>query len=225
MLGSKHIIRIRDAGIMNGNLPVLEGLNFDLYEAEFCYVIGSSGSGKTTFLKALYGDLPFLHGQASILDYDMTRLERNEIPGLRREIGMIFQDFKLFQNWTVRENLSFILRATDWKVDQEIVMRIGEVLDQVGLSNKIEDKVFQLSGGEQQRLAIARSILNKPQLLIADEPTGNLDPASADSIMQLLRSLASSIKMAVIFATHDQRIIDKFPARKFMCREKGLKEV
>ncbi len=225
MLGSKHIVRIRDARIMNGNHSVLEGLNFELYEAEFCYVIGSSGSGKTTFLKALYGDLAILEGQASILDRDMTRIERNEIPELRREIGMIFQDFKLFQNWSVRENLSFILKATDWKSDQEIETRIGEVLQQVSLENKIEEKVFQLSGGEQQRLAIARSILNKPQLLIADEPTGNLDPESADNIMQLLRTLASSIKMAVIFATHDQRIIEKFPARKFLCREKGLIEV
>jgi len=225
MLGARPVIKIRDVVIKNGEKTVFEGLNYDLFDAEFCYIIGGSGSGKTTFLKALYGELPITQGIAQLLDYDLTKMDRKTRPQLRRKIGMIFQDFKLFPSWTVEENLDFVLKATDWKDANTRNQRIQEVLSQVNLSEKIHDPVYKLSGGEQQRVAVSRSILNRPALLIADEPTGNLDPESADQVMRLIRMLATESKMAVIFATHDQRIINKFPARQFVCDQGRLVEL
>ena len=225
MLNTRKIIDLNDVSISNGENIIFEHLSFELIEAEFCYIVGKSGSGKSSLLKSLYGELLIVGEVAQILDFDLSKLTRKEIPFLRRKIGMVFQDFQLFQRWTAKENLSFVLKATDWKSQQEIEMRIAEVLSQVGLESQAEQKVFTLSGGEQQRLALARAILNKPAILIADEPTGNLDPESSDQILYLIAELASSHKMAVLFATHDQRILKKFPARIFSCQSGQLVEV
>lgn len=225
MLHNTKIIELQNASISIGDITVFEGLNFELVEAEFCYVVGKSGSGKSSLLKSLYGELPITAGKAHILGTDLRSVSINDIPFLRRKIGMVFQDFQLFHRWSVKENLNFVLKATDWKSETERFQRIGEVLEAVDLSHKINQQVFTLSGGEQQRLAIARAILNKPQLLIADEPTGNLDPESSDNILYLIAELASRNKMAVLFATHDQHILQKFPARVFRCEKGQLVEI
>jgi len=225
MLHNAKIIELQNVSISNGDITVFEGLNFELVEAEFCYVVGKSGSGKSSLLKSLYGELPITTGKAHTLGTDLRSLSMKDIPFLRRKIGMVFQDFQLFHRWSVKENLNFVLKATDWKSEMERLQRINEVLEAVDLTYKIDQQVFTLSGGEQQRLAIARAILNKPQLLIADEPTGNLDPESSDNILYLIADLASRNKMAVLFATHDQRILQKFPARVFRCEQGQLIEI
>ncbi|NNF33144.1 MAG: ATP-binding cassette domain-containing protein [Saprospiraceae bacterium] len=225
MLHNTKIIELQNVSISNGDITVFEGLNFELVEAEFCYVVGKSGSGKSSLLKSLYGELPITGGKAQTLGTDLRSLSIKDIPFLRRKIGMVFQDFQLFHRWSVKENLNFVLKATDWKSETERHQRINEVLEAVDLTHKINQQVFTLSGGEQQRLAIARAILNKPQLLIADEPTGNLDPESSDNILYLIADLASRNKMAVLFATHDQRILQKFPARVFRCEQGQLIEI
>ncbi len=225
MLHNTKIIELKDATISNGDNEIFRSLNFELVEAEFCYVVGKSGSGKSSLLKSLYGELPLQAAKAKILDTDLLTLSIKEIPFLRRKIGMVFQDFQLFQRWSVKENLDFVLKATEWKSEAERNTRISEVLNAVDLTKNLNQQVFTLSGGEQQRLAIARAILNRPQLLIADEPTGNLDPESSDNILYLIADLASHHKMAVLFATHDQRILQKFPARVFRCEQGQLIEI
>jgi cell division transport system ATP-binding protein len=194
-------------------------------EAESNYIIGRSGSGKSSFLKALYGTAKVESGKANVLDFDLTKLIRPQLPDLRRNLGMIFQDFLLFKHWTVASNLSFVMVATDWRDKTVIRARVEEVLEEVGLSQYFNTKVHTLSGGEQQRLAIARAIINKPKLIIADEPTGNLDPDTSDEILYLLNKVTKDNKSAVLFATHDYRIIDKFPARVFKCEAGSLEEV
>jgi cell division transport system ATP-binding protein len=225
MFGHDRIIELRKATIYNGEFPILNNLNFELVSAEFCYVVGKSGSGKTTLLKALYGEIPVHSGFAHVLGIDLRTLKVKNIPFLRRKIGMVFQDFALIQKWTVQENLDFVLRATDWKDLQERMHRIEEVLNKVDLYHKIDKKIYTLSGGEQQRVALARSILNRPQLLFADEPTGSLDPYTSDALLYLISDLASEYKLSVLFATHDQRILDKFPARVFECNAGSLIEI
>lgn len=225
MLRNKKIIDLNNVSITNGEHVIFKGLDFELVEAEFCYVVGESGSGKSSLLKSLYGELPIQAGEAYILDTNLRNITTKDIPFLRRKIGMVFQDFQLFQRWTAYDNLDFVLKATDWNDAGSRRKRIEEVMSLVNLSEKTERKVYTLSGGEQQRLAIARAILNKPQILIADEPTGNLDPDSSDKILYLIAELASSHRMAVLFATHDQRILNKFQARIFRCEKGQLIEI
>ena len=225
MLGKKKIVELRGVTIFNENNEIFNKLHFELIEAEFCYVVGKSGSGKSTLLKSLYGEIPIHSGHAIVLGTDLLKIRPKDVPFLRRKIGMVFQDFNLFLNWTVFENLDFVLRATDWKELHSRQQRIHEVLQKVGLMHKIESRAYALSGGEQQRLGLARAILNHPKLLIADEPTGNLDPETSDQILYLMSELAAQNKMGVLFATHDQRILDKFPARTFQCKDKNLVEV
>ena len=225
MLGKKKIVELRNVTIFNEENEIFRNLSFELIEAEFCYIVGKSGSGKSTLLKTLYGEIPVQEGQAFVLGTDLVKLRRKDVPFLRRKIGMVFQDFNLFMKWSVRENLDFVLRATDWKESADREMRITEVLQRVGLSHKLESSAYALSGGEQQRLSLARAIINHPKLLIADEPTGNLDPETSDQILYLIADLATQNKMGVLFATHDQRILDKFPARTFRCQAGNLVEM
>jgi cell division transport system ATP-binding protein len=213
------VIDMKNASIEQSNVTILRAIDFDLSEAEICYIIGKSGSGKSSLLKALYAEANVVEGQARILNFDLKKIKRSQVPELRRNLGMVFQDFRLFDQWTAAHNLSFVLVATDWRDKALIKARVEEVLEMVGLSQYFNTKVYQLSGGEQQRLAIARALLNKPQIIIADEPTGNLDPDTSDEIFYLLNRIVRETKSALLLATHDYRIIQKFPARIFKCED------
>ncbi len=208
------IVRLTNADIrqQDGN-TVLQSLNLTLGEGEFTYLIGKTGSGKTSLLKTLYAALSLGSGMAEVAGFDLRTLDRRTIPLLRRRLGIVFQDFNLLTDRTVAENLAFVLRATDWTDESKIALRIAEVLKSVGLTAKAATMPFQLSGGEQQRVVIARALLNHPTLILADEPTGNLDPETSDDILTLLRNLARENNTAVLCATHDYRIIQNFPAR------------
>jgi len=222
---ANQVIHYEDATIQQSNTTILRALSFKMMEAEACYVVGKSGSGKSSFLKSLYAMAKVTEGKATVLDHDMTKIKRSDIPELRRKLGMIFQDFQLFKNWTVASNLSFAMVATDWRDKTAIRKRVEEVLSEVNLSEYFNTKVHLLSGGEQQRLAIARAIVNRPQLIIADEPTGNLDPETSDEILYLLNRVSTEHKTAILLATHDYRLIDKFPARVFKCESQQLTEI
>lgn len=224
-VSSQVIVSLNNVTIEQSGVSVLREINFELGEAEAMYLVGKSGSGKSSLLKALYGEAQITGGEAKILDYDLRNTPRAKVPDLRRNLGMIFQDFLLFKNWTVANNLSFVLTATDWRDKAKIRARVEEVLTEVNLIQYFHQKVHQLSGGEQQRLAIARAILNKPALIIADEPTGNLDPDTSDEILYLLNRVSKAHKSAILLATHDYRLIDKFPARKFKCENNQVVEV
>ncbi|HPQ20434.1 MAG TPA: ATP-binding cassette domain-containing protein [Saprospiraceae bacterium] len=218
------IISYKDVTLRQDDHVVLENLNFSLQVAEQCYIIGESGSGKSTFIKSMYAEVPISTGNAQVLNYSLESIKRNDVPMLRRQLGIIFQNFYLFENWTVIENLIYVLKATDWKNKEDMANRAEEVLDRVGLLQYKNNAAYKLSGGEKQKLAIARAILNHPKLIIADEPTGNLDPNTSDDIIYLLHNLASAHKTAIIFATHDYRLLEKFPARVYKCVDKGLIE-
>lgn len=219
------VIQLDHAEIANENKTVLHDVNFALAEGEMSYLIGKSGSGKSSLLKTLYGAQPLKSGKGSVGTYDLNTLDKHSIPLLRRTLGMVFQDFHLFDNWTVRQNLEYILKATDWKDKDKITLRAQEVIDEVKLGHKMEEKVYNLSGGEQQRVVIARAILNHPKIILADEPTGNLDPETSDDIFRLLYKVATENKSAMLIATHDHRIIEKFPARVYECVDGALREL
>jgi cell division transport system ATP-binding protein len=204
---------------------ILEGVNLEVEEGDFVYIIGRVGAGKSSLLETLYCELDVDEGdEAMVLDRDLLTIRRKEIPGLRREIGIVFQDFQLLGDRTVYRNLDFVLKATGWKIKERREQRIDEVLNMVGLVNKKESMPNELSGGEQQRVAIARAILNNPQLIIADEPTGNLDKDTADNIMQLLRSIAEK-GTAVIMSTHKIRLVNKYPGKAFQCLDGKMEQV
>jgi cell division transport system ATP-binding protein len=208
------IIRLFNAQIVQqGGSAVLNGVNLELAEGEFAYLIGKTGSGKSSLLKAIYGALALGDGSGQVAGFDLKKLSRKTIPLLRRRLGIVFQDFNLLTDRTVGENLLFVLRATGWKNSSEMEYRARLVLSEVDLLHKWDAMPFQLSGGEQQRVVIARALLNQPALIIADEPTGNLDPETSDDILLLLRRLAKEHNSAVLCATHDYRILQHFPAR------------
>lgn len=203
---------------------ILSDINVSICEGEFVYLIGKVGSGKSTFLKSLYYEIPFEKGTGRIFEYELTRIKKKEIPYLRRKVGIVFQDFKLLIDRTVDKNLEFVLRATGWKNKGLIDIRIEEVLTQVGMQNKGYKMPHELSGGEQQRIAIARALLNSPEVILADEPTGNLDPETGVQIVKLLHTIAES-GTAVIMSTHNYAVVQKYPGRIIRCEDGLLKDV
>lgn len=204
---------------------ILEGVDFQVEEGEFVYIIGRVGSGKSSLLKTLYCDLDVDEAEeANVLGHDLLTIRRKEIPILRKEVGIVFQDFQLLTDRTVYKNLGFVLKATGWKDKQLINERIHEVLSQIGLEDKLDKMPNELSGGEQQRIAIARAILNHPKLIIADEPTGNLDKETADNIMQLLCSIAEN-GTAVVMTTHNIGLLNKYPGKAYQCQEGKMGQV
>lgn len=208
------IVRLSNADIrQQDGKTILHNINLSLSEGEFTYLIGKTGSGKTTLLKTLYAALPLGSGLGEVAGFDLRTLDRRTIPLLRRRMGIIFQDFNLLTDRSVFDNLTFVLHATGWTSTADIQKRATEVLENVGLAAKVNAMPFELSGGEQQRVVIARALLNHPTLIVADEPTGNLDPETSDDILLLLRKLAKESNTAVLCATHDYRIIQNFPAR------------
>lgn len=217
------LVVFEGADIYQSRFMILNDVGISIYPGEFCYLIGKTGSGKSSFLKTIYGELPLKTGKGRVVDFDLTTLRLKQIPHLRRRMGMVFQDFNLLSDRSVEENLLYVLKATSWKDKALMRKRVDEVLTSVGLPFIGHKNIHELSGGEQQRVAIARALLNHPQLIIADEPTGNLDPDTSDEIVKLLQSLCTN-GTAVLFATHDYRIIEQFPGRIIKCSEGSLKE-
>jgi cell division transport system ATP-binding protein len=212
------IVNLKNAAIYQGKTLILNDINITISKGEFSYLIGKTGSGKSSLLKALYGALPLEAGEGSVCGVNLRNLNRRSIPSLRRKLGIVFQDFNLLDDRNVEENLLFVLKATGWHNKQQIAERIAAVLSSVGLPDAKTRMPHQLSGGEQQRIVIARALLNQPELIIADEPTGNLDPETSDDILVLLRNLAINSNTAVLLATHDYRILQNFPARIIRCQ-------
>lgn len=212
-----NVVELKAASIFQEQQLILRNVNLQIAAREFTYLIGKTGSGKSSLLKTLYGALPLLHGEGTVAQYDLRKLNRKNIPMLRRKLGIIFQDFNLLMDRSVHENLLFVLKATGWRDKKNQKKKINEVLTKVGMEGSLQKMPHQLSGGEQQRIVIARALLNNPQLVIADEPTGNLDPETSADILRLLQQLAEDWNTAVLFATHDYRIMEAFPARTLRC--------
>ncbi len=211
------IVRLQDVNIYQQQSLVLQNVSLRVTRGEFAYLIGKTGSGKSSLLKTLYGALPLRGGNGEVAGFDLGQMNRKTLPLLRRQLGIVFQDFNLLSDRSVLDNLFFVLEATGWKDKNKMEARVREVLEQVDLRNKNKKMPHELSGGEQQRVAIARALLNQPALLIADEPTGNLDPETSDDILLLLRQLSKVNNTAVLFATHDYRVLENFPARIIRC--------
>jgi cell division transport system ATP-binding protein len=207
------IIELRNASIYQGDNMILQDVNLEVRKGEFVYLVGKTGTGKSSLLKTLYGELPLKDGEGRVGGYELTKLDWKKVPYLRRMLGVVFQDFQLLTDRNVNDNLKFVLRATGWTNESTMDDKIMGVLDKVGLKAKGFKMPFELSGGEQQRVDIARALLNSPKVILADEPTGNLDPETSDEIMQLLFHIARDFGTSVIMATHDYIVIQKFPAR------------
>lgn len=218
------ILSLKNVNVYQENNPVLTHIDLDVNRGEFIYIIGKTGSGKSSLMKTLYGDLKLREGMGRFVEYDLANLRERDIPYLRRKIGIVFQDFKLLPDRTVHENLLFVLKATGWKEKREMDVKINEVLDKVGMKHALNKMPHQISGGEQQRIAVARALLNDPEVILADEPTGNLDPQTSVEVMQLLREINQNGK-TIIMATHDYALIMKFPAKTLKCDEGTLFEV
>jgi cell division transport system ATP-binding protein len=218
------IISLESCDIFQGKLLVLNQVNLQIQAGEFVYLIGKTGSGKSSLLKTIYGALPLSHGKGEVAGVDLTKLKPSKRYKLRRRLGMVFQDFLLLNDRSIKDNLIFSLKAMGWKKKTEMEERVEEVLGLVGLKYISHKFPFEMSGGEQQRIAIARALLNKPDLLIADEPTGNLDPDTSDDIIQLILRIAKEENTTILFATHDYRLIDKYPGRVIKCEHHTLSD-
>ena len=210
---SETVVSINQAKIYQGNNLILDDVNFTVQKGEFVYLVGKTGTGKSSLLKTLYGELALQHGTGSVVGFDLKDMDWKKVPFLRRNLGVVFQDFQLLTDRNVHENLRFVLQATGWQDERLIEEKINDVLDKVGLKSKGFKMPFEMSGGEQQRVDIARALLNSPKLILADEPTGNLDPETSDEIMQLLIHIAKDYGTAVIMATHDFIVINRYPSR------------
>ncbi|TAG11710.1 MAG: ATP-binding cassette domain-containing protein [Sphingobacteriia bacterium] len=210
---SETVISLKNVNIYQGNSLILQDVNFDINKGEFVYLVGKTGTGKSSLLKTLYGELQLTEGSASVVGFDIRQMDWKKVPFLRRNLGVVFQDFQLLTDRNVHENLKFVLKATGWKDERLIQEKINDVLDKVGLKTKGFKMPFEMSGGEQQRVDIARALLNSPKLILADEPTGNLDPETSDEIMQLLIQIAKDYGTTVLMATHDFIVINRYPGR------------
>jgi cell division transport system ATP-binding protein len=217
---AEFIIDVRNANVYQGNNLILQNVNLQVTKGEFVYLVGKTGTGKSSLLKTLYGELPLNEGQGTVAGYDLRKLTWKTVPYLRRSLGVVFQDFQLLTDRNVNDNLKFVLKAIGWKEEKLMNEKIADVLDKVGLRSKGFKMPYEMSGGEQQRVDIARALLNSPKLILADEPTGNLDPETSDEIMQLLIHIARDYGTSVVMATHDYMVIQKFPAR-MVRTEKG----
>lgn len=217
---AEPIVSLQNARIFQGSNLILQDVNINVNKGEFVYLVGKTGTGKSSLLKTLYGDLPLKEGEGKVAGYELQQMTWKKVPFLRRSLGVIFQDFQLLTDRNVHENLKFVLRATGWKDNKLMEEKINDVLHKVGLRSKGFKMPFEMSGGEQQRVNIARALLNSPKLVLADEPTGNLDPETSDEIMQLLFQIAKDFSTAVVMATHDYIVINRYPAR-MLKTEKG----
>jgi cell division transport system ATP-binding protein len=210
---AEPIVELRNVNIYQGESLVLSDVNIIVNRGEFVYLVGKTGTGKSSILKTLYGDLELKEGEGKVVGYDLKNMDWKKVPFLRRNLGVVFQDFQLLTDRNVNNNLKFVLKATGWKDEKLMDEKIADVLDKVGLKTKGFKMPFELSGGEQQRVDVARALLNSPKLILADEPTGNLDPETSDEIMQLLFHISRDYGTAVIMASHDYMVVTKFPAR------------
>lgn len=217
----RKIADFKNVEIHRKELIILKNVTFELYSGEFAYLIGRVGSGKSSLMKSMYSEIPITEGDAMVLDYDLTTIKKKEIPYLRRKIGIVFQDFQLLTDRSVYDNLRFVLEATGWKNKNDINERIESTLKQVGMYNKSYKMPHELSGGEQQRIVIARALLNKPELILADEPTGNLDPDTGHQIVSLLHEIAEN-GTAIIMATHNLQLVNEYPGKVLRCEDKHI---
>ena len=218
------LVQFENATIIQNKQTILSDVNIEVQQGDFTFLIGKTGTGKSSLIKTLYADLPLQSGTGRVSDFNLAEIKQREIPFLRRKLGVVFQDFKLLPDRSIFKNLSFVLKATGWKYKKEIKQRIEEVLDSLGVGGISEKYAFELSGGEQQRVAIARALLNEPEIIIADEPTGNLDPQTSLEIMEVFRGLHQK-GMTIIMATHDYNMIVKFPGKILRCDAGKIYEV
>ena len=221
---SNPVLQLKDVSIYQGGNLVLSDVNVEVNKGDFVYLIGKTGSGKSSFMKTLYADLKLTHGEGNIVDFDLKTLKENDIPFLRRKLGVVFQDFKLLTDRTINNNLQFVLQATGWTDKSKMQARIEEVLDKVGMKTKGFKFPHELSGGEQQRVAIARALLNHPELILADEPTGNLDPQTSVEVMEVLQDINKNGN-TILMATHDYALLLKYPSKTLKCDENAVYEV
>jgi cell division transport system ATP-binding protein len=221
---SHPVLALKDVTIYQENKVILSQINLEVNHGEFLYIIGKTGTGKSSFMKTLYGDLPLTEGEGHIVEYDLATLQEKDIPYLRRKIGIVFQDFKLLPDRNVNDNMLFVLKATGWTDAAEMQNKIDEVLDKVGMKGFANQMPHQLSGGEQQRVAIARALLNDPELILADEPTGNLDPQTSAEVLEVLKNINANGK-TIIMATHDYALLMKFPSKTLKCEDGAIFEV
>ncbi|NMB36755.1 MAG: ATP-binding cassette domain-containing protein [Bacteroidales bacterium] len=219
------IIEFEDVEITNGEIPIITSLNLTIREGEFVYLTGKVGSGKTSIIRAITAENPVTTGRAQVGDFNLRNLKRKKIPYLRRKIGVVFQDFQLLMDRSVEDNLLFVLKSTGWKDRTQMNERINSVLEAVGVASKAHKMPHQLSGGEQQRVAIARALLNEPRLILADEPTGNLDGETATGIMRLLVEINRTRKTAILMVTHNMNIVREYPGRILVCADNECKEI
>jgi cell division transport system ATP-binding protein len=224
-MDSTNIVSLRNTNIYQGESLVLSNVNLEVDKGEFIYMIGKTGTGKSSLLKTLYGELYLRHGEGNVAGFNLKELTWKKIPLLRRNLGIVFQDFRLLTDRNVYDNLEFVLKATGWTDKALMRENIDNVLSKVGLKNKANKMPYEMSGGEQQRVDIARALLNNPKLILADEPTGNLDPDTTDEIMQLLFNICRDFQTAFIMATHDYTIIQKYPARVVRIENGEVKEI
>lgn len=219
------VIDLKAVTVFQNNEPILKNIDFQLAEDEIVYLIGKTGSGKSSFLKTLYGELPLEEGAGMVAEFDLKELKRRQIPFLRRKIGIVFQDFQLLMDRTIMKNLLFVMESTGWTEKRLMEKRAMDLMEMVGIGHKANQMPHRLSGGEQQRVSIARALVNNPQLILADEPTGNLDTETAEEIMRLIMAVSREEKAAVLMATHDLGVVEKFPGRVIRIESGTLKEI